>query len=162
MSAQLSAHGRLVADVQLRQTGKGTPMAFTRMAVSLPCHRAEEGQETFWLAVVAFGRIADALARHKKTDMLSVSGVMQITHWAGQDGIKQTGYQIVADSVVSARTVRPGGGVKAASTGRSEPPAPSQDDTGDTSVADAARNWELYQTGSDGDAFDQRAPFDET
>lgn len=160
MSAQLSAHGRLITDVQVRSTGKGTPMAIARMAVSLSCHSATEGQDTLWLGVVAFGRVAESLALHKKADMLSVSGAMRITHWPGQDGVQQTGYQIVADAVVSARTVRPGGGVKAPSTDRSEQPMPPQDDARESSAADAARQWEIYQTGSDGDAFDQRPPFD--
>lgn len=162
MSAQLSAHGRLVADVQMRATGKGTPMAIARMAVSLPCHSADEGQETFWLGVVAFGKVAESLARHHKADMLSVSGVMQITHWTAQNGLQQTGYQIVADAVVSARTVRPGGSLKAANNDNNTPPMPPQDETSGNMLADAARDWEIYQQGADGDAFDQRPPFDAT
>lgn len=162
MSAQLSAHGRLITDVQVRSTGKGTPMAIARMAVSLPCHSATEGQDTLWLGVVAFGRVAESLALHKKADMLSVSGAMRVTHWFGQDGVQQTGYQIVADAVVSARTVQPGGTVSTTRNDNSQPPIPAQEHPGQAAVADAARNWEIYQVGADGDAFDQRRPFDET
>ncbi|MDU1024766.1 MAG: single-stranded DNA-binding protein, partial [Leclercia adecarboxylata] len=71
MTAQISAYGRLVADVQSRTTGNGNPMAFTRMAVTLPCQKAENGEATFWLAVTAFGRQAEALAKHLKGDMVS-------------------------------------------------------------------------------------------
>lgn len=41
MTAQISAYGRLVADVQSRTTSNGGNMAFARMAVSLPCQKAE-------------------------------------------------------------------------------------------------------------------------
>lgn len=109
MTAQISAYGRLVVDVQSRTTSNGNTMSFTRMAVPLPCQKAENGEATFWLAVTAFGKQADALAKHQKGDMMSVSGNMQITQWTDGHGNAQTGYQVIADSVVSARTVRPGG-----------------------------------------------------
>lgn len=113
MTAQVSAYGRLVADVQSRTTGNGNPMAFTRMAVTLPCQKAENGEATFWLAVTAFGKQAEALAKHQKGDMVSVAGNMQVNQWTDNDGGTQTGYQVIADSVISARTARPPGGKKA-------------------------------------------------
>ncbi|ULR31772.1 single-stranded DNA-binding protein [Dickeya fangzhongdai] len=109
MTAQISAYGRLVADVQNSTTRTGNAMSFTRIAVPLPCQKAENGEATFWLAVTAFGKQADALAKHQKGDRVSVSGNMQITQWTDSTGTMQTGYQVIADSVVSARTVRPGG-----------------------------------------------------
>ena len=111
MAAQISAYGRLVADPETRTTGKGTNMAMARLAVSLPCNTAEDGQSTFWLGVIAFGKQADALARHVKGDLVSVAGNMQLNQWKGQDGGTLQGYQVLADSVISARTVRPGGKV---------------------------------------------------
>lgn len=109
MTAQLAAYGRLAADVQSKATSNGGNMAFTRMAVTLPCHAAENGEATMWIGVTAFGKQADALARHQKGDLVSVSGVLQVRQWAGQDGTTQSGYALVADSVISARTARPGG-----------------------------------------------------
>ena len=109
MTAQISAYGRLVADPQTRTTNSGGSMAMGRLAVALPCHAAEGGEVTFWLGVVAFGKQADALAGHVKGDLVSVAGAMQVNQWAGKDGGTQQGYQVVADSVISARTVRPGG-----------------------------------------------------
>ncbi|AOO57163.1 single-stranded DNA-binding protein [Raoultella ornithinolytica] len=109
MTAQISAYGRLMADPQTRTTGKGTSMAMARLAVALPCNAAESGEATFWLGVIAFGKQADALAKHRKGDLVSVAGNMQLNQWAGQDGGTQQGYQVIADSVLSARTVRPGG-----------------------------------------------------
>lgn len=58
MTAQIAAHGRLVADVQSKTTSGGGIMVFGRLAVALPCHGAEKGEATFWLGVVAFGKQA--------------------------------------------------------------------------------------------------------
>jgi single-stranded DNA-binding protein len=140
MTAQISAYGRLVADPQTRTTTNGTSMAMGRLAVALPCHAAEGGEVTFWLGVVAFGKQADALAGHVKGDLVSVAGAMQVNQWTGKDGGTQQGYQVVADSVISARTVRPGG--KAGQQGQ---------------ATDALRR-EIYNTPDD---FDQRPPFDD-
>ncbi|HCB0645333.1 TPA: single-stranded DNA-binding protein [Klebsiella variicola subsp. variicola] len=108
MTAQISAYGRLVADPQTRTTGKGTNMAMGRLAVALPCNVADNGEATFWLGVLAFGKQADALAGHVKGDLVSVAGNMQMNRWTDQEGRAQQGYQVLADSVISARTVSPG------------------------------------------------------
>ncbi|EPY5153379.1 TPA: single-stranded DNA-binding protein [Klebsiella variicola subsp. variicola] len=109
MAAQISAYGRLVADPETRTTGKGTSMAMARLAVVLPCNAADNGEATFWLGVIAFGKQADALAKHHKGDLVSVAGNMQVNQWMGQDGGTQQGYQVIADNVLSARTVRQSG-----------------------------------------------------
>lgn len=140
MTAQISAYGRLVADPQTRTTANGTSMAMGRLAVALPCHAAEGGEVTFWLGVVAFGKQADALAGHVKGDLVSVAGAMQVNQWTGQDGGIQTGYQVIADSVISARTVRPGG--KAGQQGQ---------------ATDALRRAQQPSR----DEYDQRPPFDD-
>nr|WP_258020280.1 single-stranded DNA-binding protein [Yersinia enterocolitica] len=108
MVAQISAYGRLVADVQSRTTSNGGNMAFARMAVSLPYQKAENGEMTFWLGVTAFGKQAELSARHKKGDLLSVSGTMQVSQWTGKMDT-HNGYQVVVDAVISARTARPSG-----------------------------------------------------
>ncbi|EFS1346150.1 single-stranded DNA-binding protein [Salmonella enterica] len=97
MTAQIAVYGRLVADPQTKTTSKGTSMAMTRMAVSLPCNSAQDGQATLWLGVLAFGQQADALAKHQKGDLVSVSGTMQINQWTGQDGSTVSGYQVIGD-----------------------------------------------------------------
>ncbi|MCR3700167.1 single-stranded DNA-binding protein [Citrobacter portucalensis] len=140
MTAQISAYGRLVADPQTRTTTNGTSMAMGRLAVALPCHAAEGGEVTFWLGVVAFGKQADALAGHVKGDLVSVAGAMQVNQWTGQDGGTQQGYQVVADSVISARTVRPSG--KAGQRGQ---------------ATDALRRAQQPSR----DEYDQRPPFDD-
>ncbi|EPS8160535.1 single-stranded DNA-binding protein [Escherichia coli] len=112
MTAQIAAYGRLVADPQLKTTSKGTQMAMASMAsmaVPLPCSQADDGTATMWLSVLAFGRQADALARHHKGELVSVAGNMQVSQWTGQNGETRQGWQVIADSVISARTARPGG-----------------------------------------------------
>ncbi|WP_457913261.1 single-stranded DNA-binding protein [Citrobacter portucalensis] len=107
MTAQISAYGRLVADVQSRTTSNGNPMAFTRMAVTLPCQKAENGEATFWLAITAFGKQAEALAKHQKGDKVSVAGNMQVSQWTGNDGGTQAGYQVIADIGTTQGTANP-------------------------------------------------------
>lgn len=145
MTAQISAYGRLVADPETRTTGKGTSMAMARLAVSLPCNAATDGQATFWLGVIAFGKQADALAKHQKGDLVSVAGNMQINQWTGQDGGTQQGYQVIADSVLSARTVRPGG--KAGQQGQA------------TGALRRAHEHQAPTTGHEG--YDQTPPYND-
>ncbi|HBZ7729965.1 TPA: single-stranded DNA-binding protein [Klebsiella quasipneumoniae] len=58
---------------------------------------------------MAMDHLYNAVAKHRKGDLVSVAGNMQLNQWTGQDGGTQQGYQVIADSVLSARTVRPGG-----------------------------------------------------
>lgn len=95
MTAQISAYGRLVADPQTRTTGKGTNMAMARLAVALPCNAADNGEATFWLGVIAFGKQADALAKHRKGDLVSVAGNMQLNQWTGRKRRLSTVWQIL-------------------------------------------------------------------
>ncbi|MFX2611789.1 hypothetical protein [Enterobacter mori] len=51
------------------------------------------------------GKQADVLALHHKGDFVSVIGYMQMDQCMGPDGDLIQGYQVRADSVISARTV---------------------------------------------------------
>lgn len=144
MTAQISAYGRLVADPQTRTTSSGTSMAMARLAVALPCNAAENGEATFWLSVIAFGKQADALAKHKKGELVSVAGNMQLNQWTGKDGGTQQGYQVLADSVISARTVRSGG--KAGQQGQ---------------ATDALRRAQQQPPAQGYEDYDQTPPFDD-
>jgi single-stranded DNA-binding protein len=119
-------------------------MAMGRLAVALPCHAEAERLLSGW---AAFGKQADALG-HVKGDLVSVAGAMQVNQWTGKDGGTQQGYQVVADSVISARTVRPGGKGRVSQSKRSQQGHTTQ----------PAPGWELYNTPDD---FDQRPPFDD-
>ena len=92
MTAQIAAYGRLVADPQLKTTSKGTQMTMASMAVPLPCSQADDGTATMWLSVLAFGRQAEALAKHRKGELLSVAGNMQISQSTDQNGEMRQGW----------------------------------------------------------------------
>ncbi|HFO5610345.1 TPA: single-stranded DNA-binding protein [Escherichia coli] len=141
MTAQISAYGRLVADPQLKTTSKGTSMALVSMAVPLPCSQAYDGTATMWLSVLAFGRQADALAKHQKGELVSVAGNMQISQWTDQNGEMRQGWQVIADSVISARTVRSGGR------------------KGQQGQATDALNRTKQQTGQQDDPYEDEIPF---
>ena len=140
MTAQISAYGRLVADPQTRTTANDKQMTMARLAVSVPCHTGQNGEATYWLGVVAFGKQAELLAKHQKGDLVSVAGNMQLNQWAGQDGAQKEQPQVIADSVISARTARPGG--KAGQQGQ---------------ATDALRRAQQPSR----DEYDQRPPLDD-
>lgn len=144
MTAQISAYGRLVADPQTRTTANGKTMAMARLAVSLPCHTGQNGEATYWLGVVAFGSQAELLAKHQKGDLVSVAGNMQLNQWKAQDGTQNESPQVIADSVISARTARPGS--SKTSQSKAAPPAAPGDNTPPP-----------YGQSE----FDQRPPFDD-
>ena len=107
MSAQIAAHGRLGGDPVQKQSQAGNPWATSSLAVSIG-----EGDDAppQWFQLVAFGRMAETLARHAKGDLVSVAGRLQLNRWQDRDGKDHERLQIVADSVISAKSVRPGGG----------------------------------------------------
>jgi len=74
---------------------------------------------------------------------------MQVNQWTGKDGGTQQGYQVVADSVISARTARPGG--KRGASARTN-------EVNEGHTTQPAPGWEIYNTP---DYFDQRQPFDD-
>ena len=104
---QMSAYGRLAADPRQINTKTGTSMAVVTMAVDVD---DANNDAPVWLGLVAFGRAADELLRHGKGDLISASGRVQRNSWRDNDGNTRERLEIVADTVISARTVRPSGG----------------------------------------------------
>ena len=109
MSAQIAAYGRLVADPRAIETRTGKAMTAARLAASVECRdgTGETGEETLWLSVLAFGRVAEDLARHAKGDPVSVSGRVRLERYVTGDGEERETWQVLADSVVSSRSVQP-------------------------------------------------------
>ncbi len=106
MSAQIAAYGRLGRDPKEINTKTGKVMASCSVAVDAS---SGEQQETLWLDILAFERLAQSLLRHSKGDMVSVSGRLQVNHWTDKNMNDRTQQQVIADSLVSSRSVRPGG-----------------------------------------------------
>ncbi|HAN6557349.1 TPA: single-stranded DNA-binding protein, partial [Escherichia coli] len=64
--------------------------------------------------IAAYGRlVADpqlkTTSKGTQMTMASMAGNMQVSQWTGQNGETRQGWQVIADSVISARTARPGG-----------------------------------------------------
>lgn len=83
---------------------------------------ARQRRPAAWLGIVAFGKLAELLLRHAKGDLVSASGRVQVRRWADHHGTGRGQLRLVADALVSVRTVRPGGGRK-----RAEDQAPFDD-----------------------------------
>lgn len=107
---QASAYGRLGGDPRSIETRSGKAMTVATLAVDA----GDDDGPPLWLGIVAFGRLADDLLRHAKGDPLSVSGRLQVRRWTDTEGAGREQLQVVADAIVSARSVRPGGGRKTA------------------------------------------------
>ena len=108
--AAVSAYGRLTGDPRAIETRTGNPMTVARLAASLPCREnGEDGEATTYFGLVAFGELAESLARHFKGDTVSAFGRVKINRYTNRDGEAQEELSIMADGLVSARTVRPGG-----------------------------------------------------
>ncbi len=104
---QAAAYGRLGADPKSISTKTGKMMAAASIAVDLSDRNGES--KTEWVGVVAFGRVAETLLRHSKGDLVSVAGRVQLNSFDTKGGESRRELQIIADAVISAKSVRPGG-----------------------------------------------------
>jgi single-strand DNA-binding protein len=107
MTASAAIYGRLGRDPEQRTSQAGNPWATATLAVNLA---EDDDAPPVWFGVTAFGKVAEILCKHSKGDLISVSGRLKLNRWRGQDGEEREQLQIVADSIVSARSVRPSGG----------------------------------------------------
>lgn len=107
MSAQISIYGRLGNAPTERTSQAGNIWATASLAADLGDGRTEVPAQ--WFGVVAFGRQAEDLLRHDKGDLLAVSGRLQARVWTDDEGHQRTRLQVITDTIISARTVRPGG-----------------------------------------------------
>jgi single-strand DNA-binding protein len=120
---QASAYGRLGSAPRAIETRSGKPMTVTTLAVDA----GDDDGPPLWLGIVAFGRLAEQLQRHAKGDPVSVSGRMEVRRWTDTSGAEHEQLQVVADALVSARSVRPGGSRKQ-STAPADDGVPFDDD----------------------------------
>ena len=81
-----------------------------------------------WVRLVAFGKQSDALARHRKGDMVAAMGRLTQSVWTDREGRERESWQMVVEALVSARAVRPGGGRKKAQARPEREAAPFDDE----------------------------------
>ncbi len=94
--------GRLGKDPEIRYTPTGSAVA----NLSLACgddYKDKQGQkveQTNWIRVVAFGKLADIIAEYvKKGDPVYISGKQVTRKWQNQEGKDQYTTEIVADQM---------------------------------------------------------------
>ena len=101
-----SVYGRLGKDPRSIDSAK-SPMCVSSVAVDLVDRNGDS--TTQWFGLVAFGKVADKLAKHSKGDLIAASGRVQSNSWTNKDGQTQTELQLIADSVISAKAAMPSG-----------------------------------------------------
>lgn len=119
----ISAAGRLARDPDSRTTASGKDMTLATMAVDLPAGR-DADPETWWLSLMAFGRTAGELAKHRKGDRLAVMGSLERRGYTTRDGEARDGWTVLCDAILGPRSPRPSGGRQGGRNGqdRRQPP----------------------------------------
>ena len=87
--------GKLVSDPKPRVGPSGKP--FT--TVNVRCPVSGEDDDVL-VSGIAFGSVAEALARLKAGDTVALQGAAKLNHWV-KDGEPRTGLSMVADAVLS-------------------------------------------------------------
>lgn len=95
----ISAIGRLMAAPEARQTAAGSAMATGQLAV-----KPKAEGEAVPIDVITFGSVAKALAEHQQGDLVQLFGRLQWNQWKDRNGTEHSGWGIVADQLMSART----------------------------------------------------------
>ncbi len=123
---QAAIYGRLGADPVERLTRNGKTMVTASVAIN--AGRPDVGEETMWISVAAFGRAAEALARHAKGELIAVMGPLHLNRYTARDGTERQGWSLTVDALMSARTVRPGGGRRRTESAKPAPAGAPADD----------------------------------
>lgn len=99
--------GRLTRDAELSTTQKGTAMAKFRMAVN-----DRRNEDTLFLNVLCFGKMAEALKDHlTRGRLVGVQGKLKIDDYQDKDGNTKNSICVMADeiSLGPSNTVSPEG-----------------------------------------------------
>lgn len=102
-----SADGRLGRDPAVRETRNGNSMTSASIAVDVTPFNHDGDSLTLWLSVAAFGSAGDALARHRKGDLIALMGRLTLRPWTDREGNARESWQMTAEALHSPRTVRP-------------------------------------------------------
>ncbi len=105
---QASIHGRIGQAPMPGQTKTGKAMTRCSIAVDVTGHNASD-EESVWVSVMAFNRVADDLARAEKGQSLSAMGRLTRSHYVAKDGTERESWSLLADAVVTVKSARPPG-----------------------------------------------------
>ncbi len=92
---------RLGTDPRNIQTRTGSPMV---TAFGFAYIGSED--RDLPLSIVAFGSLADELAKYRKGDAIRVSGDFQANDYTNRDGQPVEGFQITADGIAGIKSAR--------------------------------------------------------
>lgn len=126
--------GRLGNDPELTYTPGGTAIAKFRIAVNRPPRQGSDQEETDWLNVVTFGRVAETVGQYlDKGSLVGIEGRVQSRTWQRQDGTNAYAVEINAQRVQflesrQERERRQGvsGGARPQGQQQQRPPRPQQ------------------------------------
>lgn len=108
MNIVASIHGRAGNDPVRSTTNNGKDMTRCSIAVNVAGWNAET-EETLWVSVLAFGRVADDLERASKGQMVSAMGKLSRGRFTGKDGTERESWSLLADAVLVTASARPTG-----------------------------------------------------
>ena len=92
--------GRLTRDPELRYTQSGVPVASFALAVDRNFKNAQGERETDFINIVVWRQQAENCAQYlSKGKLAAVDGNLQIRSYTGNDGVKRTVAEVVADTV---------------------------------------------------------------
>ena len=92
--------GRLTKDPELRYTANGTGVASFTLAVDRNFKSANGERETDFINIVAWRNLGERCAEYlSKGKLAAVEGRLQLRNYEGQDGVKRTVAEVVADDV---------------------------------------------------------------
>lgn len=119
--------GNLTRDPELRYTPQGTPVATFGLAVNRRYRQGEEQrEETCFVDVVAFGRQAELVGQYlSKGRMALVEGRLQYRSWEGEDGVKRSKHEVIAQTVQFMPQAGGAGGGRKPPTGEPDVGEPS-------------------------------------
>ena len=128
MTMHATIYGRAAFDARQHLTKAGKPMTTLRLAVDVSNRDAPE-QETLWIDALAFGRVADDLARVGKGQMVSAMGKVVRGQYTSKEGEIRESWSLLTDAVITARTGRPG--QRRSQTHGTAPPVPPDSQSAD-------------------------------
>jgi single-strand DNA-binding protein len=92
--------GRLTKDPELRYTQSGIPVSSFTLAVDRSFKNAQGERETDFINIVVWRQQAENCAQYlSKGKLAAVDGSLQLRSYTGNDGIKRTVAEVIADTV---------------------------------------------------------------
>lgn len=124
-----SVHGRIGQDPVTSRTKNDKEMCRCSIVVDVAGHNATE-EESIWVSIMAFNRVAEALARCAKGESLSAMGRLTRGRYIAKDGSERESWSLLCDGLVTTRSARPPGRKASARPGGYDAQAPFDDPIG--------------------------------